>query len=143
MMFAFSDLSTIYENQLASVKRGVAIVNKKYVVVRDQLKSTNQPATVRWTMLTFADVSITGKNTATLTKDGKQLYLKVVSPSNIRMKTWSTTPSTDYDAPNPGTTLVGFECDVQSNSAETLQVLLIPGSSDSKAISFDNLLEKW
>jgi hypothetical protein len=141
-MYAISDLTSVYETQLVSIKRGVAIIDKKYVVIHDELKATAQPTTLRWTMLTSADVNITGKNTATLTKDGKQLYLRIDSPAKIQMKTWSTTPNTTYDAPNPGTTLVGFECEVNPNSDETLQVLLIPGSV-GKDISFDMPLGKW
>jgi hypothetical protein len=143
IMYAISDLSSVYENQLANVKRGVAIVDKKFVVIRDELKTTAQAATVRWTLLTRAEVSITGKNTATLTKNGKKLFLRVDAPLNIQMKTWSTTPITTYDAPNPGTTLVGFECEVNPNTEKILQVLLIPGSVASTDISFDKLLENW
>jgi len=142
--FAISDLSSVYANQLARVKRGVGIVDQRYVVVRDELKTTSKPATtLRWTMLTTAQVSITGENTATLTKDGKQLLLKVDSPAKVRMKTWSTEPTTNYDAPNPGTILVGFECDVPANAGEIFQVLLIPLASGQADVSFSQSLDQW
>lgn len=141
-MFAISDLSTVYADQLAGVKRGVAIVDKKYVVIKDELSSTAKASTtIRWTMLTGADVEISGTNTATLTKNGKKLLLRVDAPGNIRMKTWSTKPTTDYDAPNPGTTLVGFECDVPANAKESLQVSLIPETAGS--VDFNRSLDKW
>ena len=140
--YAISDLSTVYQDQLSSVKRGVAIVDKKYVVVRDELTSTGKVSTtIRWTMLTSADVSITGSNTAALTKNGKKLLIRVDSPASVRMKTWSTEPTTDYDAPNPGTILVGFECDVPANTKESLQVMLIPESAGN--VSFNKVLEQW
>jgi hypothetical protein len=142
--FAVSDLATIYDGQLAAVKRGVGIVDQEYVVIRDELKTTSKPATrIRWTMLTTAEVKITGENSASLTKDGKQLLLKVVSPARISMKTWSTEPTTGYDAPNPGTILVGFECDVRANTAETLQVLLIPAGDPGKVPVFNQSLGQW
>ncbi|HEX3008024.1 MAG TPA: heparinase II/III family protein, partial [Bacteroidales bacterium] len=140
--YAMSDLSTIYKDQLATIRRGAAIVDKKYVVVRDELVSTSKSSTtVRWTMLTGAEVEITGANTATLTKDGKKLYLRVDTPATIRMKTWSTAPTTSYDAANPGTTLVGFECDVPANTKEVLQVLLIPEAAGN--VNFSKKLEQW
>jgi hypothetical protein len=140
--YAMSDLSSVYKDQLASIRRGVAIVDKKYVVVRDELVSTSKSSTtVRWTMLTGADVEITGANTAMLTKDGKKLYLRIDAPATIRMKTWSTAPTTDYDAANPGTTLVGFECDVPANTKEVLQVLMIPDSAGN--VSFSKGLDQW
>lgn len=140
--YAISDLSSVYENQLACVKRGVAIVDNKFVVVRDELQSTAKTSTtIRWTMLTKAEVTITGKNTAVLKTDGKQLTIKVDAQGTIRMKTWSTTPSTDYDAPNPGTTLVGFECDMPANTKESLQVFLIPETAGK--VSFKKNLDQW
>ena len=141
--YAISDLSTVYENQLASIKRGVGIVDEKYVVIQDELTARDTLTTVRWTMLTQADVAITGKNTATLTKDGKQLFLRVEAPARINLKTWSTEPATDYDAPNPGTTLVGFEIQVPANKKETIQVKLIPQGKEKKSIVKIKDLQNW
>jgi len=142
--FALSELTPVYENQLDRLTRGVAIVDQKYVVIRDELKTLAKPVTtVRWTMMTTADVSITGTQSATLTKNGKKLLLKVDSPAKIRMKTWRTEPTTNYDAPNPGTILVGFECDLPANTREILQVLLIPGAAGNPDVSFDLPLNKW
>ena len=79
-------------------------------------------------MLTPAEVEIVGPNKAILRKDGKQLALSVSGASNITMKTWSTQPPRDYDAPNPGTVLVGFEAIVPASTNVTLKVVLQPGS---------------
>ena len=141
-MFAVSDISSVYENQLASANRGVAIVDQKFVVVRDELVAPDKPTTVRWTMLTSATVEL-GKNSITLTKEGHSLLLKVDSPTTVTMKTWSTEPTTNYDAPNPGKTLVGFEMQLQPNQKQEIQVLLIPGSVDSKKVKFSKPLGKW
>ena len=108
--------------------------------------STNTSAadtatTIRWTMLTPADAKITGKNTITLTQKGKQLLLKVEASGDIVMKTWSTDPPHEYDAPNPGTVLVGFELTVPAHTKASTSVSLIPGNYSGKtAISS---LSKW
>ena len=141
--FAISDLSSVYENQVAGIKRGAGIVNSEFVVIRDEIKGGIKPTEVRWTMLTEADVEITGKNTMTLTKNGKKLYLKVNSPAEITLKTWSTKPATNYDAPNPGTILVGFTCTIPANKNANLQVLLIPGSAKSDRFDFKKSLNEW
>ena len=141
-MYAVSDISSVYENQLISANRGVAIVNQKFVVVRDELVAPDKPTTVRWTMLTSATVEL-GKNSITLTKEGHSLILKVDSPAQVTMKTWSTEPTTNYDAPNPGKTLVGFEMQLQPNQKQEIQVLLIPGSVDAKKVKFEKELRKW
>ena len=141
-MYAVSDISSVYESQLTSANRGVAIVDQKFVVVRDELVAPDKPTTVRWTMLTSANVELS-KNSITLTKEGHSLLLKVDSPTTVTMKTWSTEPTTNYDAPNPGKTLVGFEMQLQPNQKQEIQVLLIPGSVDAKKVKFSKPLSKW
>ena len=141
-LFAQSDLSTVYENQLASVKRGVAIVDQKYVVVRDEMAAVNKSTTVRWTMMTSATPVIKG-NRILLSKEGHTLVLQVNAPGNIKMKTWSTEPTTNYDAANPGKSLVGFEFQLKPNQKQHIQVLLIPGSVKDQKIKFAKELDKW
>jgi len=141
-MFAQSDLSTVYEHQLASEKRGVAIVDQKFVVIRDELVATGKTTTVRWTMLTSATFAIKG-NHIILSKEGHTLNLQVNAPSKIKMKTWPTEPTTNYDAPNPGKTLIGFEFQLKPDQKQVVQVLLIPGSCKDQKIKFEKGLDKW
>ncbi|MEZ4901253.1 MAG: heparinase II/III family protein [Spirosomataceae bacterium] len=123
---ATTDMTDLYKNEAASAKRGIAIVDQKYVVVKDEVTAGGKATTIKWAMITPADVRITDNTTATLTQNGKSLQIKVLEPSNITLKTWSTQPSHDYDAPNTGTTLVGFEVTLPSNAKGTLNVQLIP-----------------
>ncbi|MEX2234582.1 MAG: heparinase II/III family protein [Cyclobacteriaceae bacterium] len=141
--FATSDLTRVYENQLAALKRGVALVDGKYVVVQDELTARDTTTVVRWTMLTPADVTITGRNTATLKKDGKELFLRVASPSKVNLKTWSTQPTTDYDAPNPGTTLLGFEVKLAPGKSAVFQVMLLPQGTEKDTKTKIQTLESW
>jgi hypothetical protein len=141
-MYSISDISSVYENQLSSAKRGVAVVDQKYVVVCDELVGTDKPTTVRWNMLTSATPKL-GKNGLTLTKDGKTLVLKVNTDAKIKMKTWPTAPTTTYDAPNPGTTLVGFECEIQANTKQSLEVILVPEKEIQNAKFVKKPLSKW
>lgn len=141
-MYAVSDISSVYENQLESAKRGVAIVNGKFVVVSDELIAPNKPIIVRWTMLTTATPTF-GDKSITLTKDSKTLNLMVNTEAKVTMKTWSTTPTTTYDAPNPGTTLVGFEMQLEPREKQAVQVLLVPGSVKAEKVKFKQPLDKW
>jgi hypothetical protein len=140
---ATTDISELYQGLLTKANRGISIVNKEYVVVRDEVTTNAQERTIRWTMLTPATVKITGKNTAELTKDGKKLTLRVQEPATIILKTWSTDPPKDYDAPNPGTILVGFETKIPANSSSALTVLLIPETAANKHKIPVLPLHKW
>lgn len=141
-MYAISDLSSVYENQLAGSKRGVAIVDQKFVVIRDEVVAANKPTTIRWTMMTSA-TPVLGKNSITLTKEGHTLVLQVNTPSEVSMRTWPTEPTTSYDAPNPGKTLVGFEITLKPNQKQAIQVLLIPGSVGKQNVKFEKALKSW
>ncbi|MEJ7830224.1 MAG: heparinase II/III family protein, partial [Segetibacter sp.] len=142
-MNAVTDITEVYKGQVAKAVRGVGIMNKQYVVVRDEIETLPSETTLRWTMLTPADVKITGANTAELTKNGKKLLLQVQEPATVTMKTWSTDPPHDYDAPNPGTMLVGFEVRLPANTKSAISVALIPAKAQKKATQKIEALEKW
>lgn len=139
-MYAVSDLSTVYAGELESAQRGVAIVDQKFVVISDELVAGNKPTTVRWTMMTTATPEL-GDKQITLKKDDKTLVVKVNSPVAVTMKTWSTTPTTTFDAANPGTTLVGFEMKLKPGQKQTYQVLLLPENTGNA--EFRKPLKNW
>lgn len=141
--FAVSDLSSVYENQMAKVIRGVGIKDEAYVVIQDEVTVLDKTTTMKWTMLTAADVNITGKNTATLVKDGKKLFVRVDSPSNVTLKTWSSQPTTSYDAPNPGTVMIGFEVNLRAHEKQQFTVLLIPAKALKKSKTKITPLADW
>lgn len=143
MMNAISDISGVYSGQLKKAVRGIAIVNNKFVMVRDEIETTGTQSVIRWNLLTSATVEGLDVNSAILTKDGKKLYLKVREPQGVTMKTWSTTSPNSYDAANPGTTFVGFETTVPANTAAALTVYLLPEGSESLDTTAVKKLSQW
>jgi hypothetical protein len=136
LMNAITDMTEVYRPSLKKAVRGIAIVDGKYVAVRDEIETNDSAAIIRWTMLTPADVKVNQGGSATLTKDGKKLTLKVLAPQNVSVTTWSTVPPHSYDAKNPGTVLTGFEARIPANSKVSLLVLLIPeGVTENQSIS--------
>lgn len=142
-MSAITDLTSIYNQSLLKAVRGIALVDKAYVVVRDELETTPAETTVRWSMLTPADVKLVGKNKAELTKGGKKLILEVREPAKITLQAWTTDPPHDFDAANPGTVRVGFEVKAPASSKTALTVLLIPEKAVKTAQSKVKPLSEW
>jgi hypothetical protein len=140
--FAIAEITSLYGNDLTSAVRGAGIVDQQYFIIRDELSTGKKPAEVRWQMMASAEVEITGTNTAILNNNGKQLFLQVEEPENVNIITWSSQPDTDYDAPNPGTILVGFETDIPAREKKSLQVKLIPGNYKGNT-SFNKQLNEW
>lgn len=137
------NLNELYKGSLTSATRGVAIVDQRYVVVRDEITTAAAPARVRWTMLTGTDVKLLGKNRAELTKAGKKLIVEVPEPAGITLQTWPTSPPHDYDAPNPGTTLLGFELTMPASSTSALTVLLVPENAAEQPKTPVSALRAW
>lgn len=140
---AIVNLSDVYKEQLSGINRGIAIEKQKFVVIQDELYTLKKETTVRWTMLTSADVKITGKGLAELTKNGKKLTLRIQSPNQVELKTWSTQSPNDYDAPNPGTFLIGFEEKLPANSRQLFTIFLIPEGVTVEDDYNIPALQKW
>lgn len=137
------DLSKIYEGQVVKALRGIAIVNKEYVVVRDEIKTGDKETSLRWTMVTQAKVKTTGEETATLDLNGKKMHLKVLGLPGVKMRTWSTLPVENYDAPNEGTIRVGFEVPLPRASSVALTVLLLPDDATPVSAIDSRELKDW
>lgn len=126
-MWACSDLTSLYADQVKTAKRTVSLIKNSFVTVKDEIETLNKSAAVRWAMLTEAEPKLfPEQNSIELTKNGKKLLIKVSSNSKFILKTWSTTPTNDFDSPNPGTFLVGFESQLPENTKASFEVSLVP-----------------
>jgi hypothetical protein len=122
------DMSKTYAGQLAQARRGVALLGRR-VLVQDEIKGLDEPAEVRWGMVTSADVQRRDARTVVLRQDGQTLLLQVLSPADVELTTFETAdPPNDYDEPNPGTRMVGFKTTLPAGAHQTLAVLLAPGA---------------
>jgi len=139
-LYAITDLSTLYSDQVRSVWRGIAIKDQSSVMVQDEVYNGDHPTVMRWTMLTTCQVKATADG-LDLEKDGKRLRLIAHGPVKINWQTWSTEPTTDYDEANSGTILVGFEYLANPGEKASFQVLFLSENSQG---SFDEVpLEAW
>ncbi|MDO4948989.1 MAG: heparinase II/III family protein [Bacteroidales bacterium] len=134
VMYAMSDLSAMFKDQIPGVKRAVSMVDKKYAVIQDQFTTNGQFTKVRWNMLTAADkVTFVNETTALLEKDGKKLYLRVEAPFPVRLYNELAVPTNTYDSPLHGERFVGFEADLALNTTQQIAVYLMPGEQINNA----------
>ena len=133
-MYAMSNLSAMYRDQIPGVKRAVSLVEGRYAVIQDCLTTGPHFTKVRWNMATEADgIRFLDDTTAVLEKDGKKLCLKVSSPVPIRFYQQEATPTNTYDSPNPGIRFVGFEADLKRSATQEITVFLMPGHAIPQA----------
>ena len=126
-MSAICDLSSVFVDNVSSCKRGIALIDRKYVMVRDEISASSEKlASVRWTMVTPAKVKSIYKDRIELEKDGKRLSLRIFSEYPVIIKTWDTQSENEYDADNTGTVRVGFESSVPAGENTYFTVFLYP-----------------
>jgi hypothetical protein len=145
-MYAVADLSPVYNGQVVSAQRGVAIVNGSYGLIRDEiLNLPSKSTTFRWNMLTKGVPTIQQSTQSILLTQGTQkITLKVASPNTgVTMKTWSTVAPNSYEASNAGTYMVGFEITLPAGTTTNVSVQLIPAGNESFVGADDKLLSNW
>jgi hypothetical protein len=127
------DMSDVYQGQLGQALRGASLLPSGQVLIQDEFKALDQPARVRWAMVTPAQVTITDDKTALLKQKGKTLRVTVVTDAKTKLTTYSTKPRADYDAANPGTRMLGFEVSLAPEQAIRMAVILDPPSAGTQA----------
>jgi hypothetical protein len=138
-MMVTTNLSELYQDQAKAVRRGLGIIDGRYVVVRDEIECGPKETVMRWNMLTAAQVRIVDGKTVELSQNGKKMLLIFDTQTPISIKTWPTTPAHDYDAPNPGTVFVGFEAKLPAGSRQSFNAYL----SESGDVAGAKPLAEW
>lgn len=137
------DMSELYKGQLAQALRGASLLPSGQIIIKDEFEAAEKSASVRWAMVTPAEVTIESDNTALLKQKGKTMRLTVLTDQKVQLKTWSTEPKADYDAPNPGKKLIGFELSLPpAQSAATTVIMTPPGTKEITTINLKPL-SKW
>lgn len=129
--FSVLDMTSVYTGQATSVRRGVALLPSRNVVVQDELEGLQPGATVRWGMITPASPGTTGTGSITLTQGGQTLTLEIDSPEDaVWIQIDSATPQNEWDSPNRGTSMIAFEAKAPTSGTLDLRVIARPGSAD-------------
>ena len=137
------DLSAVYEGQLAQALRGAALLPTGQIVIQDELTAPDHPTSVRWAMVTSAEVELRSDRTALLKQKGKTLGLAVVGDIEMRWTTFSTEPKADYDASNPGTRMVGFAFELTPGRIVRYAVTLSPSGTARPSLETLKPLRAW
>jgi hypothetical protein len=111
------------------------------VLVQDEFTAAQAgAASIRWAMLTRADVRIDGPGRATLTREGRTLELRVLEPAGAALKIYpADPPPAETDAPNPGTRLVGFEIEAPAGGPRRVVVHLLPRPAAAAPVALQSL----
>lgn len=97
--FAIADLTAAYKKQVQKAWRGLALLDRKQVLVQDEIESQT-PVEAWWFMHTPAVVTLEDNGRVALLKQlGVQLRAEVVAPANARFEIMEAAPLPS--SPNP------------------------------------------
>ena len=122
------DMTALFPERLEKALRTAELRPDGSAMVRDEVKGGSAPHTVRWAMLTRAEVKLDEQGTAAvLVRAGKKLTLRIKDLPAVRLRIYpSDPPPASYDARNEGTCLVGFEVSVQPGESKSWTVEFRP-----------------
>lgn len=132
--FAIADLSAAYVRDMKNVKRGIAMAERKRIIIRDEIEAANT-ADVHWFAHTPATVSLdAGSRTAILTLKGKKMEARIISPGTARFsileaKPLPTSPQPEGVNPNKGISRLSIQ--VKNVKKENIVVEFKPVSERS------------
>jgi hypothetical protein len=140
---AVVDLTDVYKGQLKKAVRGASLLPSGQILIQDELEAGDKPATVRWNMVTPAEVDIKSDTTAVLSQKKKTMQFEVVTDSGVKVATYSTKPRTKYDAENKNSRMIGFDVKLKANEKVTIRVVMTPGSNIIPLKGRFTNLESW
>ncbi len=134
--YAVADMSAAYKMPAQSLRRGVALLQRRDLLVQDDIESTDA-ADIVWNMYTRADIKLDGRK-ATLTLRGTKLYAQIVSPADASFQIGSA------NAPKPQTQqpdVHSLRIHLTTKAPQQIAVFLSP--QESAAAPALEPLAKW
>jgi len=121
---AVADLSTAYDGQVKTLKRGLALIEGTNLLIQDEVIPLQQGDQFRWAMLTSAKINING-NQAKLEIDKDIITAEILQPSDAIFDTASTKPTYHPDeTPNPDTRLLTVSVPLEKGKINTIAIIL-------------------
>jgi hypothetical protein len=145
--YAIADLTPAYPEEVKSLHRGIALLDRSRVLVQDEYQPAQSNLPLHWVMVTAAKIDISADgHSATLTSHGRTLDLNLLEPSTAKFRVGSTKPSTAAEIQNDGTAILAIDVDPNADGSITrLAVLLTPVGDNGAAINPPALtpLDQW
>jgi hypothetical protein len=129
--FAIADLTSAYPEEVMSLHRGIALLDRSRVLVQDEYQPAQTNLPLHWTMVTRAKIDLSNDgHAATLTSNGKTLRAELLEPTAAKFHIGSTKPPTPAENQNDGTTMLAIDLNPNTDGSVTrLAVLLTPVES--------------
>jgi hypothetical protein len=125
--FAVADLTAAYPDEAASLRRGVALLDRSRVLVQDEFKPTKAGVPLRWTMMTRAKIELSPDGrSAALKEQGRLLSVEILEPAGARFAIGSARPPTVAENQNENATMLLIDLKEPDETSTCIAVLFSP-----------------
>jgi hypothetical protein len=124
---AVVDLSATFAGQAGKVLRGFQLLPRRQLLIQDELSGLKPGDTVRWAFVTGAGITVKG-NQATLRQSGQALHITLAAPEG-NFEIASAQPTDDFNAPNPGVSILIANLRAPEAGHLLIQTLFAPGEA--------------
>lgn len=122
------NLAAIFTGQVDQANRRFTVGENRSVLIRDVITGAKPGLSVRWQMVTRADIRLDGSR-AELRQEGRVLRAQILSPAGAQFATASAQPPEDgVNQPNPNTRILVVDAPVPASGELNLEIRLQPGS---------------
>lgn len=126
-MSVVSDITKVMPYSVKSVKRGVALVDKKYVVVEDVIQTGKFYTRAKWNMMTPASkITQIDPNTILLENSGRRAYVRIETDAKMEFFNNAATVKNSFDSENKGISSIGWQGELPLNTETTIRVYIMP-----------------
>jgi len=141
--FGVLDMSSVFAGQATSVKRGFRMLEGRSVLIQDEIVGAKPGTSVRWAMVTGAEVAVDGTH-ATLREKGRELFAELLGTTKATFSVISADPPANgYDAQNMGKRILIATVPVGADGAVRLAVWLKPQSASTQPVPDLIVLKDW
>ena len=138
------DMRTAYGRRSPiGVLRGVAMIDRKYILMQDEITNMPPGTEMRWKMMTPASVELQG-NKAILRQKGRRVEAYILQPKDAIFEKLELPKRKKHKMPK-GHTILGVRIKGEQYKNFRLAILLIPKNSSSQKVLFPKImpLKKW
>jgi hypothetical protein len=137
--FAVTDLSDPYKVQVTHATRGVALLDRRQVLVQDEVRAS-RPVEIIWNFHTRAQIALEGDK-ATLRQGRARIQARILSPAGAHFEVISANPPLPQ-AQQPDVRNLIVRLPEKTNEVRIV-VLFSPDAKNSIPVPTVEPLEKW
>lgn len=140
--FGILDLTTVYPGA-KKLNRGFKMLSEDQVLVRDEIVFTGNPSTIRWGMMTDAEIALNG-NKAVLTKNGKRFFIQAFADEDVIFEIESPVANEKETRENTGKKLLYFRLNTDlSRNQFDISVVLGKNMDGVNEVIVKSKLSAW